>query len=253
MSYGKLTISTYSNEIDFVKEFLSQLSSISNRIVCPSNGDIETIYSNAGYYDTPTFNITIDGVWTITFTRSSRKGSYTDGYTLTTNMGVFQDSNGTNKSTGWDWVSGTSLFGYDAIATRIWKLKYAVNSECIYLSFIDCDQDFDSSYFQAFGIENTETTSSAVSFTFSENILSNSFIGTNTECVIKNRLPYKYDESNDYTIEKINKKIFVTKNTSNKTYEATTLHDVSTVEPYADIIINNVHYYSLDEHTIMEI
>ena len=67
------------------------------------------------------------------------------------------------------------------------------------------------------------------------------------------RLPYIYDESNENAVEMIKNKVFLTSGTSNRKVTVSGLYDASTVTKDTLRVIDGKRYYSLDEHTIMEV
>ena len=73
MSYIEKSISMYSTELQFLQAFINAITAADSRITCTTN-DLETQFETET--NTPTFTLSVDGIYTITFTRNEVLSSY---------------------------------------------------------------------------------------------------------------------------------------------------------------------------------
>lgn len=273
MGYGIKTVTMRSLEAAFMDSFFSFLGNIdinSNfTITTPDSTAVEAAYYTPDSDDpdygssidkngtTPTFTVRIDGndnICTLVFERKgpiyARTGwGDTSGFKITATT-ANQEETEFNL-----FFNNTSISNHEE-ATRTFKIKYIINSECLYLGLGDYDDDFNSLSWIFFEIKINGgiTARTMMESSPSSNILNGDFISTSGIVGKRvDRLPYVYDTLNYYSIEKINKKVFIAESTNYKAFEVNTLHDVTWITPNLNITINGTNYYSLDNHTIMEI
>ncbi len=244
MSYIEKSISIYSTELDFLKAFIAAIkaSVAGNRITCDcTDSDLETQFETET--NTPTFTLSVDGIYTITFTRDD---------VLTANRALYK-------------VTSSAFTGYisldfsdtrylpDDKATRTWKFSVMANSEDIYLKIASYDANLNSPNRKWLSIKNNTISACAVG-TGSTNIMSGDFVSTGGQIYKKvDRLPYTYNASDLTKIEVINSKTFVENSTTNRAFETSKIIDSTTVTADQVISINSTKYYALDSNTLMEI
>ena len=242
MSYIEKTISMYGTELQFLQAFINAITAADNRITCTTN-DLETQFADTS--NTPTFTLSVDGIYTITFTRGYVLSDANYIYRVTSS--VF---NGDNSSY-LDFNSGYASYNEKTI--RKWRFSVVANSEDIYLKLASGERDLNSPAVKWFSIKNNAISIYAVQFD-STNIISSVFktIGGQEYKKI-DRLLYTYNSSDSTKIELLKSKAFVEKGTTNRAFEISKIIDSTTVTAGRDISINSTRYYVLDSHTLMEI
>ena len=75
----------------------------------------------------------------------------------------------------------------------------------------------------------------------------------NSSAVKCDRLPYAYDSTDLSKLHLIRSKTFLTANSANRSFDVSTLFDVSSVAANSLITFGGKKYYALDSHTIMEV
>lgn len=247
MSYVMRTVTTYTNEWDFIHAFInSVLSADTNITLVTDITELEAQYSDTSAK--PAFTFGVGAMYTITFTRDTIISNATDTYVLTSNAapGVltnirFRD-NSQNAS---------------ATAVRCFKYMIVGNSGCINMRLAGYNYSDVKASPQISLLAFRANAYSGRGYSFgSNNISSAIYYMTDTASTpVKktDRLPYIYDESNENAVEMIKNKVFLTSGTSNRKVTVSGLYDVSTVTKDTLRVIDSKRYYSLDEHTIMEV
>lgn len=240
MSYIEKSISMYSTELQFLQAFIAAITAADSRITCTTN-DLETQFADDS--NKPTFTLSVDGIYTITFTRNSplRNASYTYEVTSSTYSGNLNLN-----------FFGSTLYYYNK-ATRAWKFSVVANSEGIYLKLAVFNGNLNSPAAKWLSIKNNTISACAVQFG-STNIMSSDFKTTGGQVYAKvDRLPYTYNSSDSTKIELIKSKTFVEGGTTNRAFETSKIIDSTIVTADRDISINSTKYYALDSNTLMEI
>lgn len=241
MSYIEKTISMYGTELQFLQAFINAITAADNRITCTTN-DLETQFADTS--NTPTFTLSVDGIYTITFTRGRVLSD--DNYVYRVTSSVSNDD-----SLYLDFNSGYA--DYNTKIIRKWRFSVVANSEDIYLKLASGEGDLNSPTIKWFSIKNNAISIYAVK-SGSTNIISSDFKTIGGQEYKKfDRLLYTYNSSDSTKIELIKSKMFVEKGTTNRAFEISKIIDSTTVTAGRDISINSTRYYVLDSHTLMEI
>ena len=240
MSYIEKTISVYGTELEFLQTFINAITAADSKITCTTN-DLETQFETST--NTPTFTLSVDGIYTITFTR---------GYTLSsTDYRYVVTSPTFDGNLNLEYYSGSAA--YNAKTTRTWKFSVVANSENIYLKLAVRNGNLNSPTAKWLSIKNNTISACAVQFG-STNIMSSGFVSTGGQAYARvNRLPYTYNSSDSTKIELIKSKTFVEGYTANRAFETGKIIDSTTVTADQVISINSTKYYALDSNTLMEI
>lgn len=240
MSYTEKTISIFGTEIEFLQAFIAAITAADSRITCTTN-DLETQFANDS--NTPSFTLSVDGIYMVTFTRSSSLDSSSSNYPITSSA-----------------YSGNSPFSFsnnpyakDTRVTRTWRFSVVTNSNDIYLKLAAYDANLNSPNKKWLSIKNNAISACAVG-TGSTNIMSSGFVSSGGQVYQKvDRLPYTYNASDLTKVEVINSKTFVENGTTNRAFETDKIIDSTTVTADQIISINSTKYYALDSNTLMEI
>lgn len=239
MSYIEKTISMYSEEKPFVQAFINAITATDSRITCTT--DIEAQFADDS--NTPSFTLSVGGIYTITFTRDGILSNKSVEYIVTSstdsgNIGILFSS---------------SLYYYDVKEIRTWKFSVVTNSENIYLKLAKYNAALSSPDKKWLSINNN--TISACAFgTGSTSIMSSGFVSSGGQIYKKvDRLPYTYNASDLTNVEVIKSKVFVENSTTNRAFETSKIIDSTTVTADQIISINSTKYYALDSNTLMEV
>ena len=241
MSYIEKSISMYSTELQFLQAFINVITAADSRITCTTD-DLETQFETST--NTPTFTLSVDGIYTITFTRYNTLSN--TGYKYVVTSSTYSGSIDLYFS------SNTNYYYYDK-ATRTWKFSVVANSEDIYLKLARYDGNLNSPAAKWLSIKNNTISVCGVQFG-STNIMSSGFKTTGGQVYARvDRLPFTYNSSDSTKIELIKSKTFVEGGTTNRAFETSKIIDSTTVTADRDISINSTKYYALDSNTLMEI
>ena len=239
MSYIEKTISMYSEEKPFVQAFINAITATDSRITCTT--DIEAQFADPS--NTPSFTLSVDGIYTITFTRNSSLYGTSSGYPITSSA----------YSSDSSFSFSNNPYAEDTKTTRTWRFSVVTNSNDIYLKLAAYDANLNSPNRKWLSIKNNTISACAVG-TGSTNIMSGGFVSTGGQVYQKvDRLPYTYNSSDSTKIELIKSKTFVENSTTNRAFETSKIIDSTTVTADQIISINSTKYYALDSNTLMEI
>lgn len=240
MSYIEKSISMYGTELQFLQAFINAITAADSRITCTTN-DLETQFADTS--NKPTFTLSVDGIYTITFTKDYVLTSTSYKYVVTSS--TYSGNSDLNFSSGYN--------AYYEKATRTWKFSVVANSEGIYLKLARYDGNLNSPVAKWLSIKNNTISACAVQFG-STNIMSSNLVSTGGQVYTRvNRLPFTYNSSDSTKIELIKSKTFVEGGTTNRAFETSKIIDSTTVTADRDISINSTKYYALDSNTLMEI
>lgn len=239
MSYIEKSISMYSEEKPFVQAFINEITATDSRITCTTDNLAAQFADDS---NTPTFMLSVDGIYTVTFTRNSSLGSATSYYSITSSA-----------------YSGSSTFSFsnnpytkNTRETRTWRFSVVTNSNDIYLKLAAYNANLNSPNRKWLSINNNAISACATG-TGSTNIMSSDFVSSGGQVYQKvDRLPYTYNASDLTKIEVINSKTFVENSTTNRAFETGKIIDSTTVTADKIISINSTKYYALDSNTLME-
>jgi hypothetical protein len=239
MSYIEKSISIFGTELQFLQAFINAITATDSRITCAT--DIEAQFADDS--NTPSFTLSVDGIYTVTFTRNSSLGSDSSYYSVTSSA----------YSGGSTFSFSNNPYAKDARVTRTWRFSVMANSEDIYLKLARYDAILSSPNKKWLSIRNNAISACAVG-TGSTNIMSGDFVSTGGQIYKKvDRLPYTYNASDLTKIEVINSKTFVENSTTNRAFETSKIIDSTIVTADQIISINSTKYYALDSNTLMEV
>ena len=239
MSYIEKTISMYSEEKPFVQAFINAITATDSRITCAT--DIEAQFADPS--NTPSFTLSVNGIYTVTFTRNNSLGGTSSGYPITSSA----------YSSDSSFSFSNNPYAKDTKTTRTWRFSVVTNSNDIYLKLAAYDANLNSPNRKWLSIKNNTISACAVG-TGSTNIMSGGFVSTGGQIYKKvDRLPYTYNASDLTSIEVIKSKVFVENNTINRAFETSKIIDSTTVTADQIVSINSTKYYALDSNTLMEV
>ena len=240
MSYIEKSISIFGTELQFLQAFINAITAADSRITCTTN-DLETQFADDS--NTPTFTLSVDGIYTITFTRGYKLSSSDYRYVVT--------SSTFDGDLLLYYYSGSAA--YNATATRTWKFSVVANSEDIYLKLTRYDGNLNSPVTKWLSIKNNAISACGWN-TGTYNIMSSGFVSTGGQVYTRvDRLPYTYNAADLTKLEVIKSKTFVENSTTNRAFETDKVIDSTTVTADRIISIDSTKYYALDSNTLMEI
>ena len=240
MSYIEKSISIFGTELQFLQAFINAITAADSRITCTTKDLAAQFADNS---NRPTFTLSVDEIYTVTFTRENQLRYYGSGYSITSSA-----------------YSGNSTLSFsndsyseDTRETRIWRFSVVTNSENIYLKLAGYNGNLNSPNAKWLSIKNNTISACAVQFG-STNIMSSGFVSTGGQIYRGiNRLPYAYNAADLTSVEVIKSKVFVENSTTNRAFETSKIIDSTTVTADQVISINSTKYYALDSNTLMEI
>ena len=240
MSYTEKSISMYSTELQFLQAFIAAITAADSRITCTTD-DLETQFADGS--NKPTFTLSVDGIYTITFIRNTAliNSDYRYFITCSTFSAYMSLEFRSNPAP------------HDEKVTRTWKFAVIANSENIYLKLARYDENLDSPTAKWLSINNNNI--SACSWNGgSNNIMTSGFVTSGGQVYTRiNRLQYTYNASDLTSVEVIKSKVFVENTTTNRAFETSKIIDSTTVTADKIISIDSTKYYALDSNTLMEI
>ena len=259
MSYITQTVSVYGTELQFLQRFITCLTSASERIVCTTD-DLEEQFESTN--NTPSVSFLVDGVYTVKLVRNGKLSSSQSAYY------IYTDLSGSLVTTSQLISFGSSAGSYSAQATRTWKFAIAENSSSLhwrlasYNASIRTPQEGSStvrvidflffheeeSYAGACNtIYNGSNHSSVMDSTF---YLQTSPVVSLTPF---DRLAYTYDTADANTLETIPSKAFLFVSTTERMQETAALYDCSLVSREQVFTMSDKRFYSVDDHTLLEV
>lgn len=245
MSYILKEVANYGTELQFLQEFIAAITAVDG-ISCITD-DLEAQFSDTD--NTPSFALDINGMDTLTFTRSynlsSRNGEYNIFSTNYSEKYIFTLSYG-------------SYGGYNEIMTRRWKFIVIGKNHAFYIVLGDY---ITSNFYPVSNVGyklmitgNGIKSCTAYSSSSSEYVINSAFKASKINSYKKtNRVNYLYSPTNSSSIEIIKNKAFVDNSNVNLEFVTSSLWDCSTIAPLSTLIIGNKEYFSLDAHTLITI
>ena len=252
--YRTKTITSGGSEQDFISAFVSAINAENDsRIVCATD--------TVGGYTVVT--ITIYGDFVITLTRGSANTSSVSYYKVTSTL----------NSGGDEYIYFSSSYSSQSTnASRTFKYSIYSNTNCVFIrlgsyntSMISPDdtaaagsgiKDFivaknNNDYFCAYSFRNSSSVKSIIDSTFKKP--TNAGWTAFDAFTAYDRMTYTNNGNNLYQIERIINKALLSGNTTNKGVALTCLQDCSTVSRDQLLKIGDKMYYTIDDHTIMEV
>lgn len=236
MSYQDTIISLNSTELPFLQAFISALSEADSRISVDTTG----LENNPRE-----FTVTIAGDSSIRFVRNQSGMNQVSGSYI-----IYVQ--GSSSGTVFKFSSSSSAY-FDGNLTRTWRFIVIANSESILLGLIDADNNKGNAIVLMRIEDDDANVITTVSIGANSTIKQRFKTSNGDPFYKKDRIPYINDANNADNIEIIKNKVFVLENANIKSFVANKIYDTSTIDPGVRLTIDNKDYYSLDEHTIMEI
>ena len=240
MSYIEKSISIYGTELQFIQAFINAITAADSRITCTT--DLAAQFANTS--NKPTFTLSVNDIYTITFTRDYYSDDTASTYYITSP--IFNGSTYVNFS--------SSYARYNDKRTRTWKFSVMTNDENIYLKLARYDGNLNSPAIKFLSIRNNTILACASGTDSTSSIMSSNFVSTGGQVYTRiNRLPYTYNAADLTKLEVIKSKVFVENSTTNRAFETSKIIDSTTVTADQIISINSTKYYVIDSNTLMEI
>lgn len=253
MGYLKKTVSVNGTEVDFIKELVSTLTSIDERITC--NDDIDSIFSDTS--TTPTINFNIGNYCVLTLTRGAVLTSIANAYKLN-----FVDKTNTYKSTEKTVQFSPYLNSATTASVRALNILIVTSDNTVVIAIESYSNSTPSSFANKFIILIDDKLSAIPSDSFSSSSSSQTYInqftfyridtdGLGESFKFKNNLTF---EMGGETLKKIDKKIMVNATSTENYYgEYLGLYDTSYTAPNLILTINGEKYYTVDKCTMIKI
>lgn len=245
MSYIEKSISIFGTELQFLQAFINAITEADSRIKCTT--DLANLAAQINGNDTsiiPTFELSVHGICTITFTRDYNKNSSGNTYYITSP--IFNGSRGIYFSSNYAYPNDKK--------TRTWKFSVMTNDENIYLKLARYDGNLNSPVIKFLSVKINNISACACGTDYSASIMSSNFVSTGGQVyTIINRLPYTYNAADLTKLEVIKSKVFVENSTTNRAFETSKIIDSTTVTADQIVSINSTKYYAIDSNTLMEI
>lgn len=244
MGYYNKTISVYGTELQFVQALIAAITESDSRITCTTT-DIETQYAASS--GTPNFTFSIDGYYTMIFTRNASIGSSANGFN------VYAPKFGDNYSTSIQYdYNNTSK---TSVSLRSIKLSIITNTEDIYFRIAPCNGNIEQNGVRFLSAKNNNNNIIIGREIDARDIMNTVFITTDETpraYSAINRLLYTYAPmGSSGGVEVIQNKVFKQYNSINREFAFSKLWDVSTVAADSKIKIDDVLYYAISSHTLM--
>lgn len=244
MSYILKKVANYGTELQFLQEFIAAITAVDG-ISCITD-DLEVQFSDTN--NTPSFALDINGMDTLTFTRSNNLSSSNGEYNIFS----------TNYSENDIFTLSYGSYGdYNEIMTRRWKFIVIGKNHAFYIVLGDASESdffpFSNQGKKLMITGNGIKSCTAYSINSREYVIGSDFKASKINSYQKtNRVNYLYSPTNSSSIEIIKNKAFVDNSNVNLEFVTSSLWDCSTIAPLSTLVIDNKEYFSLDEHTLIE-
>lgn len=257
MSLSFKTISSGATELEFINSFISALTAEDSRITC-STSDLSTQFADNDAY--PTFIINLGDI-PITFKRSAKSNSGAYYYyisALDTDLNYWQVRFRGDTKYATDTAARTFKYGVmknnNALVLRIGGFETSVTDPDTTAVSYKGVREFLllTSGLSSYGARSFRDSSSSASV-MDSSLFSLPYSGSSATYTAYDRLNYTNNGNNPYSVERIVNKAFLGYNTTNKALTVTSLQDTSTVIRNQVIKIGSKMYYTIDDHTIMEV
>ena len=270
MKYFNTTITNSGKEIDYVKAFVAAIKNVlGSRVTLIEQEGKEYIQGNvtpptsiaSGYG----FDLILDNKLTISFTRSGTSGI--NGYRI--QIPLLDSTNYTSVY----WSPTSSSQGWNVSGTRSQTIK-GIQTDNLLIFSIIANAGYTSNAKSSFTfiiLQNTDTYSACtvkrsvgdipstpLSNMFTTSLIFQEISGLDTlsgnSFTLVNRFPYNYNT--DFTSKEVEirqGKVAVLQNTTNKVTIFNDLFDSSIITEGLFMTLNNQRYYTLNQHTLVNI
>lgn len=234
MSYVNKTVSVYGDEKTFIKEFVQQLTSVSDYITC--DDDIDALFSSGNIKIT----IKLESLSsTITLIRDGSSACSYYNVSFWTHSFFYSQK----------MYFSSNDIGVNDKAARAWKFTAAINDNVLYVALAGYNIDLPAKAEMSI-IRTICDDYPVVAYA------TNAYAFNSTFYVIKKSIPMKFAdrlnyETDDGKVEIIKNKALL--NGTNKVMDFTGLYDCSTMPKFLRIEIDGSKYFVLDTHTLMPI
>lgn len=242
MAYYNKTISIYGTELQFVQAIIAAITESDSRITCTTT-DIEAQY--AATSGTPSFTFSVDGDYTIVFTRDADITGNTCRFRIS--VPVFGDNY--YKMIDYSYNN----FSNNDVTTRIFNLSIITNSEDVYFRIAPYNGNIKQS-----GLKLLSAKSGGNAIIGREanakDIMTTVFMAagsSNQTYTTVNRITYTYAPTGSAGVEVIQNKVFLENTSSNRAFTFSKLWDVSTVAADYQVVIGSDTFYAVNAHTLM--
>lgn len=240
MSYTQRVVSVNSTELAFLQAFIAAITAADSRITCTTN-DLETQFASTS--NRPTFTLSVDGAYTVIFTRGAALSSTVAYYNVTSSHNALSQQFS---------FAGFGL-AYSATELRTWKFTVAANSDVLSIYLIGFNESILEPKITFLSVRNGSTPLTSRGTALARAI-TQPLTDANSNAYSKiDRMPYTYNTSSPDQIEVITGKVFCTSNTSDRAFSLSKLWDVTTVTADTRYQIDSKNYLSLDTNTLMEV
>lgn len=242
MAYYNKTVSVYGTELQFVQALIAAITEADSRITCTTT-DIEAQY--AATSGTPSFTFSVDGDYTIVFTRN------TDISNNTSRFRISEPVFGDNYYKIIDYSYND--FSKNDVAMRTVNLSIITNSEDVYFRIAPYDDNMKQ---KGLKILSAKSGGNVIIGKREDatNIMTTVFMaadGSNQTYTAVKRIPYTYAPVGSAGVEVIQNKVFLENTSSNRAFTFSKLWDVSTVAADSQVVIGSDTFYAVDAHTLM--
>lgn len=244
MAYYNKTISVYGTELQFVQALIAAITEADSRITCATT-DIEAQY--AATSGTPSFTFSVDGDYTIVFTRGNTINNNTDIFIIS--EPVFGD-NYYKTITFYDRYGGA---GKNQVAIRTVNLSIITNSEAVYFRIAPYNGNVKQNGLKLLSAKSGDNAIIGREAD-ATNIMTTVFMatnGSNQSYTAVNRIPYTYAPVGSAGVEVIQNKVFLENTSTNRAFTFSKLWDVSTVAADYQVVIGSDTFYAVNAHTLM--
>lgn len=244
MAYYNKTISIYGTELQFVQAIIAAITEADSRITCTTT-DIETQY--AATSGTPSFTFSVDGDYTIVFTRGNTIDNNTDIFRIS--EPVFGD-NYYKTITFYGTYGGA---GKNQVAVRTVNLSIITNSEDVYFRIAPYNGNVKQNGLKILSAKSGDNVIIGREAD-ATNIMTTVFMAagsSNQTYTAVNRIPYTYAPTGSAGVEVIQNKVFLEYGSTNRAFTFSKLWDVSTVAADYQVVIGSDTFYAVNAHTLM--
>lgn len=242
MAYYNKTISVYGTELQFVQAIIAAITEADSRITCTTT-DIETQY--AATSGTPSFTFSVDGDYTIVFTRGNTINN--NAYEFRISAPVF----GNNYYKTIAYSNGG--LGKNQTGIRTVNLSIITNSEDVYFRIAPYNGNIKQTGLKLLSAKSGDNAIIGRREDAAD-IMTAAFMatnGSNQTYTAVNRITYTYAPTGSAGVEVIQNKVFLEYGSTNRAFTFSKLWDVSTVAADYQVVIGSDTFYAVNAHTLM--
>lgn len=242
MAYYNKTISIYGTELQFVQALIAAITEADSRITCTTT-DIEAQY--AATSGTPSFTFSVDGDYTIVFTRGNTINN--DAYEFRISVPVFGDNY--YKTIAYS-VNGMAK---DQTGMRTVNLSIITNSEDVYFRIAPYNGNVKQNGLKLLSAKSGDNVIIGREAD-ATNIMTTVFVAADSisqAYTAVNRITYTYAPTGSAGVEVIQNKVFLEYGSTNRAFTFSKLWDVSTVAADYQVVIGSDTFYAVNAHTLM--